>query len=218
MSNATPSPAQIRAAMALLRWDYRDLADAADVSVDSLSRICLEKHHATATTRAKLRRAFELRGIEFSENDGLRRRAQDVEIFEGPERFEDFTNFVYQHILQLGGDVCIQAVDEGRFREYRKDFEVYKKRMSDYVASGRGRVRIIAGASAFRSDWAEYRHEPSGGAPPIAFYAFGNCLALVSFDHTPAPDIVLHKSGPFAEAYRKSFELAWATAKSPPAP
>jgi hypothetical protein len=76
------------------------------------------------------------------------------------------------------------------------------------ASGGKRRVGLAARlgdrapASTFKSDWAQYRHEPADHATPTAFYAFGSCLALISFAHEPAPYVVLHRSGPFADAYR----------------
>jgi hypothetical protein len=67
-----------------------------------------------------------------------------------------------------------------------------------------------------KSSWAQYRWQPEQSAAPTAFYAFGDCLALVSFDAEPSPYVVLHKSGPFAEAYRHAFNLAWKNGRVPP--
>ena len=66
------------------------------------------------------------------------------------------------------------------------------------------------------TQYAEYRWQDKDSFPPTSFYAFGECLALISFVHDPSPYVVLHRSGPFAEAYRRSFEIAWEKAKIPP--
>jgi hypothetical protein len=123
---------------------------------------------------------------------------------------------VYNELAQHGGDVCIHAGDETLFRKYRRDFEAHKRRMSELVESGRVTVRIIASKSQFRSTWAQYRFQVDQGIAPTAFYAFGDCLALISFASDPAPYVVLHKTGPFAATFRASFETAWATAPMPP--
>jgi hypothetical protein len=211
MSNEQPSPSQIRAALAMLRWEYKDLSRAADVAVDTISRICLEKHAATARIREKIRAAFELRGIEFMESDGLRRRGQEIETFEGPDRFEVFTEYLYNHLKEHGGSVCVSVTNERLFQKYRKNVDLHRQRMKALVDGGNVTGRILAMESDFKETWAQIRRMPAGAAQssPVSFYAFGNCLALISFDHERAPYVVLHKSGPFAEAFRQSFDLAW---------
>ena len=93
---------------------------------------------------------------------------------------------------------------------------LYKKRMQELVDRGDVTVRILASTSTFKSNWALYRYQHDDHSTPTAFYAFGRCLALISFAHEPAPYVVLHRSGPFADAYRGAFEIAWKNAKRPP--
>ncbi|MDD3183152.1 MAG: hypothetical protein PHD48_10180 [Alphaproteobacteria bacterium] len=103
MSNKIPTPSQIRAALGALKWEYKDLSAASGVSVDALSLICLEKHEAQEKTRSKVRQAIESAGIEFLDNDGIRRVSKEVEIYVGKERFHEFTEFIYRRLLERGG-------------------------------------------------------------------------------------------------------------------
>jgi hypothetical protein len=129
-----------------------------------------------------------------------------------------FYDFLYEHLKLHGGDVCLTAVDEGMFSKFRKDPDLHRRRMKELVDAGKVTVRILTSQSAFKSSFATFRRIPMGSQTPTSFYAFGNCLALISFDHDPAPYVVLHKSGPFAEAYKHSFNLTWNNARPPPGP
>lgn len=208
---------QIRAARALLGWDAVVLASKAGLTRATVSNIENSLVQAREGTLEKIAQVFDKNGVEFTENEGVRFQSADIEIFVGPERFDDFTNYVYEHLRNYGGDVCVSAVDERFFAKHRKDHELHRMRMKELVDSGRVTFRIIASESSFKSAYAEYRLLPiATNAAPTSFYAFGNCLALISFQHDPAPYVVLHKSGPFAEAFRQSFNAAWENAKKPP--
>lgn len=62
---------QCRAARALLGWDFVDLAMAASVAVMTAQMFELGLSRASQVTLGKLRRAFEVAGVEFyAENDG----------------------------------------------------------------------------------------------------------------------------------------------------
>ena len=76
-----PSPAQIRAARAMLGWSLIDLSKAAGVSVSVVSRAESSKHEQVAEgTHGAIRVAMETTGVRFLEDDGdgagvrLRRR------------------------------------------------------------------------------------------------------------------------------------------------
>jgi transcriptional regulator with XRE-family HTH domain len=62
----------IRAARALLRWEQRDLATASSVSLPSIKRLESKPGVMAAhmSTVAALRKALELAGIEFIEENG----------------------------------------------------------------------------------------------------------------------------------------------------
>ena len=87
--------------------------------------------------------------------------------------------------------------------------------MKALVDTGRVNVRILAEESNFNSVFAEMRKSAQKSTAPSSFYAFGKCLALISFTHNPAPYVVLLKSGPFAEAYRQAFNESWERAEIP---
>src|SRR5580704_9722366 len=192
---------QIRAARALLDWSTADLAKQAELTVNGINKI--ERGHVQAhrDTLEKLQGIFQEAGIEFLPNSGLKKKDSMVEIFEGLERFEEFYDFMYDHLELHGGDVCLSTTNEKLFRQYRKNFEFHKKRMQELVERARITFRVLATESMFTSTWAKYKWQPEQSTVPTSFYAFGDCLALISFAHNPPPYVVLLKSGPFAEAY-----------------
>lgn len=207
---------QLKAARALMEIDQETLARHADVSPDTIAKFesgqTLRLHPKTeaAITSILSRR------VELTDQQGVRMKDKEVEIFQGPERFHDFTEEIYQHLLEKGGEVCLSAVDETLFAKLRKDPEGHRRRMADLVAKNHVTVRVLATKSRFAASWASYRWQPSSEyAAPTAFYVFGERLALVSFAHDPAPYVVVHRSGPFAAAYKEAFEAAWSKGLSP---
>jgi len=78
------SSAQIRAARALLKWSAADLARQSSLGVNTVRRaeVALNKTSLTAANEIAIRRALELAGVEFIEENGggpgvrLRKRQQ----------------------------------------------------------------------------------------------------------------------------------------------
>jgi len=62
----------------------------------------------------------------------------------------------------------------------------------------------------------EYKWQKKEYFPPTAFYVFGSCVALISFESASPPYVILIRSALFAEAYRRSFNIAWEMASAPP--
>jgi len=214
-----PTGKQIRAARQLVDWSADNLATKVGVSKESILNIERGDKRARPATMDKIIRVFNENGIEFTENEGVRRRSEGVEIFEGPDRFDDFYDFLFEHLKQHGGDVCLSISDQNLITKYRKDPNLHYTRMKTLCESGIIKsYRILASESEYFNHpmFSTFKMQPGENLSPTAFYAFGDCLALVSFVHSPAPYVVVLRSGPLASAYRQAFDIAWAAAKEPP--
>lgn len=208
-----PTGKQIRAARVLAGWEAGTLAKLAKISHTGLLQLERGEFRARPATADKIVRVFADAGIEFTENEGVRRTPVGIEIFEGHERFHEFTDYVFQHLKAHGGDVCISATDERLFNKYRKEPEQYRQSMKALVNSGKVRVRILAEKSNFNSIFADMRRLRTQSAAPTSFYAFGQNLAMISFAHQPPPYVALFRNTPFAAAFRQSFEASWDNAE-----
>jgi transcriptional regulator with XRE-family HTH domain len=215
-----PTGKQIRAARVLAGWDIKDLAPKAGLSVTAVQNIETGAIPKPSTSE-RIIKAFSDIGIEFTDNEGVRRRPQDVEIFEGPERFEEFTNFVYEQIKKHGGHICLSVTDERLFSKYRTNTIEYYENMQEL--SDRGVIksfRILANKSNFATKYTynTYRWQPETTMAPTAFYTFADYLALISFEHNHPPYVLVIQSAPLADSYRRAFDIAWAAGKEPPSP
>jgi transcriptional regulator with XRE-family HTH domain len=208
-----PTGKQIRAARMLVDWDADELAKRIGMSRVSIQNIERGDARPKTETMEKIVRAFFDVGIEFTENEGLRRRPHGVEIFEGPDRFDEFYDFLYDHMLDRGGEVCLSVVDERLLAKYRTNPEVQRQRMRELVKSGQVTYRVLVTEGDFTGDYVEYRQQPAQAAAPTAFYAFGECLALISFPQNVSPHVVVIRSEPLTQAYRQAFHAAWEKAK-----
>jgi transcriptional regulator with XRE-family HTH domain len=208
-----PTGKQIRAARVLADWDAGELAERVGMSRVSIQNIEREDSRPKTETMDKIVQAFFDVGIEFTDNQGVRMTPTTVNTYIGPERFDKFYNFLYDHMLDHGGEVCLSVVDEGLLAKYRKNPEVQRQRMRELVKSGQVTYRVLVTEGDFTGDYVEYRQQPAHAAAPTAFYAFGECLALISFPQDQSPHVVVIRSEPLAQAYRQSFHAAWEKAK-----
>lgn len=214
-----PTGKQIRAARVMADWDADDLAQRVGMSRVSIQNIERGDARPKAETMEKIVHAFSEVGIEFTENEGIRRRPEGVEIFEGADRFDDFYDFLYEHLKHYGGEVCLSISDQSLLSNYRKDPSVHYNRMKALCESGIIKsYRILATKSGYFNSpmFSTFKWQPKESISPTAFYAFGDCLALISFVHTPAPYVVVLRSPPIAAAYREAFDIAWNVAHDPP--
>lgn len=68
------SPAQCRAARALLGWDQAELAKKAGVAPNTVLDFETEARDTQEASKAKIGAALERGGIEFTARDGVKRR------------------------------------------------------------------------------------------------------------------------------------------------
>lgn len=215
---------QIKAARALADLRQDELANLIGLTVQAIRKIEAESVQPREGTINDMVRIFTDKGVEFTDNQGVKLKPQSAEIttFEGVRGFSEFYDFVYEYLKKYGGDVCVGGVDESLFSKYRQNPEAHRERMAELVKQ-RGdismRILIEEGDYNFAaSTYASYRWQAKEYFSPTSFYSFGNCLALISFTNDPPPLVVLIRSAAFADAYRNSFELAWANAQVPPPP
>jgi len=215
---------QMRAARALLGWDAVDLAKKTGLTRETICRIETDLVRAQEKSLVKIVRALDENGIEFTENQGVRLKPKSVETLEDSAGFARFYDYLYEHLSQHGGSICISGVDERLYAKYRPnaeaDAQAHRERMAELVKQRddiKARILVEEGDYNFvASEYATYRWQPKKHFTKTSFYVFGHCLALISFDHEPPPLIILIKSATFAEAYRNAFDIAWENSIVPP--
>jgi len=205
---------QIRAARALLDMSQDALAETTGLTPQAIRKIENGDVQPREGTIGDIERAFIEKGVEFIENEGIRRLPVGIETFDGRDRFEEFSRFMHAYLEKFSGEVCISVVDERVLQHAWKNIEAHREKMISLVKSGKVSGRILAVEGNFVRTWAALRrqaHVPD--MPQVSFITFGDNLALVSFDNKEQPYVVLHKSGPFAAAYKTAFNAAWEKAE-----
>jgi len=207
------SDSQIRAALALLNWSANDLAQ--KVGAHRVTIQNLMHGRTKYPDKAMLQRITEVitsNGIELTEGDGIRRRPKDIEIFDGITRFHEFLQGTYSFLEKFGGEVCIYVKDEHDLQRACGSLAGHRKTMYELSINQGVTGRILAVEGEFKSDWAKMR-QTDDDLPHVSFYIYGDNFALISFEGTPWPHVVLHKASPFAQAYKATFNAAWEKAK-----
>ena len=209
---------QIRAARALLDISQEELANAAGLTKQGISKIEDGSVHPREGTIADISRVFRDRGIEFTENQGVRLKPTGVDVYDGIEAYDDFYDFLYNHLKENGGEVCLSIYDEKLPAKYRRDPSIHRNRMKELVTSGNVTFKALVTKSDFVTHgYVQFKFLPYQQPSLTGFYAFGDCLALLSYIRPGSPYVVVIRSGPLTDAYRQGFALAWKAAEMPPA-
>lgn len=207
--------AQIRGARGLLNWSQQDLAERTNISATSIGNIENGQTLPRESTLIAIEKAFTDSGIEFLPNDGMRRRAGEVQIFQGRTGFLKFFETVYNTIAETGiKEVLVCNVDERKFAKWHGasgdehiDRMNTTKDISYKVLSQEGDDYFPA------AGYAEYRWLPKALFSSVPFYVFGKKLGIIIFDNEPT--IIVLDYPAVTEAYKLQFKAMWDNAIKP---
>lgn len=210
------TPSQVRAACGLIDWSASDLANRIGVSKQMMSAYLAGKSGLSAQNLEKVGYVLDMEGIEFTADDGVKRKALKTQTFRGQEGLGQFMDLVYETAKTQGGEFCVSNVDETIFTERhgKEQDEIYTKKMEALRGKFSFKVLIKEGDMNFLgSEYAEYRWMPAGYFHSVPFYVFGNSLAFLIFGEETTVHVI--HNAEIAAAQRTQFHFAWKEAKVP---
>lgn len=207
------SPAQCRAARALLNWSQPDLATRADVHVQTISNFEKEQSSPSKTTLEKLCGILEDEGIIFLGEDGVRMRQLPVRQYQGTDGFRAFMDDLYTTMNKHGGEMCLLNSHPDLWIKWlggRDWYEnVHQPRMEAISDRIHLRITTFEGNTNFLAKhFAEYRVVPETMWNDNGFYCFADRIALMNFTDKNV-EIFVIKNRKFAETFRFLFNLYW---------
>lgn len=214
MSNGF-SLSQVRGACGLLDWSASELADKIGVSKQMISVYLSGKSGLSSQNVQKIGHVFDMEGIEFTADDGVKRKSLNTRTFRGQSGFLEFMNIVHETARDVGGEFCVSNVDEALFTKVmgQEADDAYSDKMRQIKGKYSFKILIKEGDTNFiASDYAEYRWVPKENFHSVPFYVFGNNLAFLLFGET----VIVHmiQNAEIADAQRTQFKLVWETAKN----
>lgn len=209
------SPSQVRAALGLIGWNASDLAAKIGVSKQMISAYLAGKSSLSGQNLEKVSYYFDLEGVEFTSDEGVKRKTLKTKTFRGQQGFVDFMHLVYETARDQGGEFCVSNVDETTFTERlgEENDNAYMEKMRDIKGSYSFKILIKEGDTNFvGSNYAKYRWIPKEQFHSVPFYVFGDNLAFLIFNETTT--IHLINNPEIASAQRTQFNLSWEGAKT----
>jgi transcriptional regulator with XRE-family HTH domain len=202
------SPAQCRAARALLNWSQPELAERCDIHVQTISNFEKESSTPSKTTLEKITSIFIFSGIVFGEDNGVRLTKNMISVFEGPQSNHRFMENLFNDMKDKAGqEVLIYGLTQwGEDNEEEVSFA--RRHIEKLLHAGVSRRLLVKeGYTNFMNPIECYRYLPKKYFPNAAFQLYGNKLALREWG-TDAKIVVI-EDALFAATFRKMFEMAW---------
>ncbi|HAX91042.1 MAG TPA: hypothetical protein DCY07_02390 [Rhodospirillaceae bacterium] len=203
---------QLKAARVLLDWSQEDLARTSGISIATIRRLEVGFISPRGKTMASVRRALEDAGLEFIDPDGVRRRPEDIVVYQGPDGLMAFLDDVYEFSRKKGGEIVTLYASEKPFLKVLNPSEdrVHIDRMTQIKSNIS--FKCILKETPTKLDCAaycEYRHLSKHYVNSVPFYVYGDKFASILFDADPSPKIIVIRSSQMAEAYRQQFHSMW---------
>lgn len=203
---------QMKAGRVLLDWSQEDLARASGLSIATIRRLEAGFLSPRGKTMAAVRRALEEAGLEFIDPDGVRRRPEDIEVYQGPDGLTAFLDDVYAFSKNKGGEIVTLYASENPFSKVLNPSEdrAHIERMTQIKANIS--FKCILKEPPTKLDCAaycEYRHLSKHYVNSVSFYVYADKFASILFDADPSPKIIVIRSSQMAEAYRQQFHSMW---------
>jgi transcriptional regulator with XRE-family HTH domain len=200
-------------ARALKEWSRAELAERASVHAHTVSAV--EKgHDAEARTLNKIANAFEITGIVFTADGGVRPSNDWMRVIEGPDANAQVLEDIYQSLMQTGGEVLIAGLTELPLEdiEGRKKLQKHIDRLreagiTERILLRQGDYNLIA-----PHDWYRWLQTEEMGDTPFQLY--GQRIALIEWG--PPQKVILIDHPKFAATFRNLFNAVWDFAQPVP--
>lgn len=200
--------AQLRAARGLLDWTRADLAKAANISPETIKNIEHGTFRPQEATTQTIIRAFAMRDIVFTEEEGVKRRRDTVTILNGDDCYLKTLEHVEMIMQGDASEILFMYVDNALSSEAVIEADLRLRKMGCKFRS-----LIEEGNSYILYPLTEYR------CLPRRF--FNNEVHVVYKDRVATlinkrEQMVIIRNGNIADTMRKSFEFIWAHCSQPP--
>ncbi len=203
---------QIKAARALLDWSQDDLATSSGLSVATIRKLETGFVSPRGKTMTSVRRTLEDAGLDFIEPDGVRRKPEDVIVYQGPDGLMSFLDDVYDTMKKKGGEIVTLYDSEKPFSTVLapQDDKTHLLRMESLKDRIDFKCILKEPTDSYDcTGYCTYRHLSKQYVNSVPFYVYADRFASILFDADPAPKIIVIKSAQMAEAYRQQFRSMW---------
>lgn len=203
-------PRQIKAARAYLNWGQEDLADATGISVTTICKIESGQQPPRHQTAKQIQDAFEKKGLEFTEREGIRVITKDVLDFQGPDSFEQFLDDVAQTVKDKGGEVIIALKSPDLFLQSDMFSQSCVNKLNQLADVTNMRCLLSESlCSAKIIPSLHYRIASDMQIGAASYFVYGNKHAILLAEGDSSLRIVVINCTDLSLSYRKQFSTVW---------
>ena len=199
---------QIKAARAMLDWSQEDLAGAANLSIATIRKLELGHISPRHSTTFVVQQAIENAGLEFIQPNGIRRRPEDILIYQGPDGVAAFFNHVSLTMKNTGGEMVIVAASMAMFAKDGEGEDCGK--IVEIKGASNVKCLLTENSGSFPSMAGfEFRSLSKSYVDPAPFCVYGDKYAIMTLAVLSSPRIVVIQSPAIAQASHRHFHSMW---------
>lgn len=205
---------QIRAARGLLEWKAEDLARKTGLTRVTISKIEAAIVVPQEKTIKSIMEAFDKNGVDFTENEGVCIRRNEVRFFNGKTEFRLLLDHIYAAVKD--GGRYYQFTGGNRYLSYADDYvNLHIERMKE-VENLDARVLTLDGDMDFVADYCIFRWLDKSYGAMAPFAVYGDYVVQPVHEASFKKELVLIRSKLMAERYFEQFNFLWGKASAPP--
>ncbi len=202
MTVATFTPAQLRAARGLLDWTRNDLSEAANVSPETIKNIEHGTFKPQQNTANTIIRAFSLRGVAFTENEGVQIKSDATISMEGDDCYLRLLNEIYRVMHDKKDEEVLSICTD----DSASPPEVVEALGRWHTAGMRCRFITHENASRFDFPLDEYHLLPAKYFVNRVMVIWGDQVATIRRD---GKSLVIIRDPDQASMLRRIFDFIW---------
>lgn len=201
---------QIKAARALLDWSQDDLAQQTGLAVTTIRN--LEAGFAPrGTTAGMICQAIENAGLEFIDREGVRRRMDEVEIYQDADSSDSLFDDMLQTAKKQGGQIlCAVQSQEMLMMSCGAHGNDRAARMQRLLTHADFMCLLPEGAKlAISTPQVQFRALAKPNIGPVSYFVYGGKHAIILAEGKDSFRFVVFKSPGLAHSYRAHFLMLW---------
>ena len=203
---------QIRAARALLDWSQEDLAGTSGLSVNTIRKIEMGHISPRNLTTNVIRQAIENAGLEFIDPEGIRRRHDDITVYQGLAELNDFLEDIQQTVKNTADEIAVVVGANSNLflsdnmnkhcDKFTQILNAYKGITIKCLLSDVSSIPLCMSGFESRSISKRY-------IDPVPFYIYGSNHAMVVPGDRSSFRIIVLRSLLAAKTARRQFFSMW---------
>ncbi len=209
------SAAQLRAARGLLDWTRSELAKASGVSAETIKNIEHGIYAPQETTVNAIAKALAQHNVEFTDDDGVRKRSYQVKVLRGRSGYRQFLDHIYSVMKDKGGIIRQFNLSDGTNLPHAEEYGKFHLDRMTKVKNLDAKVLTHTGDTAFPAKYCEYKWLSKENETLMPFYLYQDFIEMPIHLTQSNIELVIIHSPQLAEKFRDQFDVFWKTAKKP---